>query len=388
MIPSSIPIPLPGGLHGPLPRFIAVSQKLSTDTVSDIDVAVSEEFGKFKSIDLKGKQIAVAVGSRGIVQQPLVVKALIRELREVGAIPFIIPAMGSHGGGNAAGQEAVLTGYGITDEQMGVPVRSSMDVVELVKLEDGTPIYCDKLAYEADFIIPINRIKPHTDFRAEHESGLIKMLAIGLSKHAGATALHFHGMGNFLDRDATLLKLAKESIPQLLFEEIDVLGIDEIGKNISGAGLDPNVTGRTSSKMPGFDSGPPIQRIMVRDLTEVTEGNATGIGVADVITQRVIQKMDWTKTYLNIITAGVLDGAKLPIVADTDRDAIGIGIRGCPGVESDKSRIVRIKNTLEMTEVWAAETMLPEIEKNSRLDIKSDPFECTFDNEGAIVGAI
>lgn len=430
MIPPTIPIPLPGGLHGSLPRFVSVSQSLSSETVADIDFSVAKEFEKFKSHYLKGKSVAIAVGSRGIKQQPLVVRALVQELKNVGAKPFIIPAMGSHGGGNAMGQEAVLTGYGITENTMGAAIRSSMDVIELAKLKDGTPIYCDKLAYEADFIIPVNRIKPHTDFRAEHESGLIKMLAIGVSKHAGATALHFHGMGkfstllpdasrvfiantnilfgigmvenaneemmhiemiapdHFFDRDATLLKLAKESIPQLLFEEIDVLVIDEIGKNVSGAGLDPNVTGRTSSNLPGFDNGVPIQRIIVRDLTDVTEGNATGIGVADVTTQRVIQKMDWTKTYLNIVTAGVLDGAKLPIVADTDRDAIGIGVRGCPGVASDKSKIVRVKNTLELTNVWATETMLPEIENNPRLQVTSDPFECNFDNEGAIMGGI
>ena len=197
MIPSSIPIPLPGGLHGPLPRFIAVSQKLSEDTVSNIDVTVAREFGKFKSLDLKDKTIAIAVGSRGIMQQPSVVKALINELKAVGSHPFIIPAMGSHGGGTATGQEAVLAGYGITEGQMEAPVRSSMEVVELGKLKDNTPVYCDKLAFEADFIIPVNRIKPHTSFRGKHESGLIKMLAIGLSKHAGATALHFHGMDNF-----------------------------------------------------------------------------------------------------------------------------------------------------------------------------------------------
>ena len=430
MIPSSIPIPLPGGLRGPLPRFVSVSQKLSEDRIANIDSTIASEFIKFKEINIRGKSIAIAVGSRGIMQQPFVVKALIQELKEAGGDPFIIPAMGSHGGGNASGQEAVLASYGITEIEMGVSIRSSMDVIELAKLGDGTPIYCDKLAYEADYIIPVNRIKPHTSFRAEHESGLIKMLAIGLSKHAGATALHFHGFenfhtllpaashvfiantkilfgvglvenaseemmhielispDNFFNRDAALLKLAQDSMPKLLFKEMDVLVIDEIGKNISGAGLDPNVTGRTSSNMPGFNSGPPIQRIIVRDLTEVTKGNATGIGVADVTTQRVVNKMDWTKTYLNVVTAGVLDGAKLPIVADTDRDAIGIGIRGCPGVDSDRARIVRIRNTLEMTSVWATETMIPEIEENSRLELMSDPFECIFDDEGMLVGTL
>ena len=430
MIPSSIPIPLPGGFHGKLPQFVEVSQKLSNEKISDIDSVITQEFSKFKSINLQDKSVAIAVGSRGIMQQSLVVRALIHELKHAGANPFIIPAMGSHGGGNAVGQEAVLTGYGITENLMGAPIKSSMDVVELAKLKDGTPIYCDKLAYEADFIIPVNRIKPHTSFRAVHESGLIKMLAIGVSKHAGATALHFHGMGNFstilpaaghafienasilfgvgmvenaneemmhiemippddfFNRDASLLKLAKDSMPQLLFEKIDVLVVDQIGKNISGAGLDPNVTGRTSSNLPGFELEFPIQRIIVRDLTDITEGNATGIGVADVTTQRVVAKMDWTKTYLNIVTAGVLDGARLPLVADTDRDAIGIGIRGCPGVSSENSKIVRIRNTLEMQEVWATETMLIDIEKNPRLNVTSEPFECKFDNEGAIMGSL
>jgi len=429
MLPSSIPIPIPGGLRGPLPKFVSVAQNFPLEAVPDIDAAIAAEFAKFKHVDLTGKSVAVGVGSRGIHRQPPVVRAVIRELKAAGAIPFIIPAMGSHGGGNAKGQEAVLAGYGMTEETMGAPVRASMDVVQLGQLENGTPVYCDKLASQADYIVVCNRVKPHTSFRADHESGLAKMLAIGMSKHEGATALHFHGFkhfhhlipeaagvflknakflfgvgmvenaredlrhvelvgpDDFFARDAALLKLAKDNIPRLLFEEIDLLIIDEIGKNISGAGLDPNVTGRAGSRMPGFSMGPPIGRIVVRDLTAVTEGNATGIGMADVTTQRVAGKMDWTKTYVNMVTAGALDGGKMPIVADTDQDAIGIGIRGCPGVASDQARIVRIRNTLEMTRVWASETMIDQIEANPRLQILSDPFECVFD-DGALLGTI
>jgi hypothetical protein len=193
---------------------------------------------------------------------------------------------------------------------------------------------------------------------------------------------------DFCARDAAMLEMARASIPQLLFEEMDVLVIDEIGKNISGAGLDPNVTGRAGSNEPGFERDNPIKRIVVRDLTDETEGNATGIGMSDVTTQRTVGKIDWTKTYLNMVTAGALDGGKLPIVADTDRDAIGIAIRGCPGVVSNKAHIVRVKNTLEMTKVWASETLLPEIEANPRLEALSDPFDCRFDNGGTLMGSV
>ena len=430
MLPSSIPIPIPGGLHDPLPRFVKVAQHFDLKKIANINMAVTEEFKKFASIDLKGKTVAIGVGSRGIKQQPLVVKALIDELVAAGANPFIIPAMGSHGGGSAEGQSSILAHYGYTETEMGVPIKSSLDVVELGRIHPNVPVYCDKLARAADYIIVCNRIKPHTDFRAIHESGLIKMLAIGMSKHAGATALHFHGMqkfstlmpaaaqvfldstpvlfgvamvenpeedlkklefvppDKFFERDAALLQLAKLSIPRLMFDTLDVLVIDEIGKDISGAGMDPNVTGKPASGLSGFDDAPTVNRIMVRDLTNLTEGNATGIGVADVTTQNLLRKIDWTKVYVNIVTAGVLEGARLPIVADTDQDALGIALRGCIGVQSKNSRIVRIKNTLEMTTIWASEPLIPEIEKNSDQELISDLFDMPFNKNGAITSPI
>ena len=430
MLPSSIPIPIPGGLHDPLPRFVEVGQKFDLSALSDINAAVAEQFQKFAEVNLTGKSVAIGVGSRGIKQQPEVVKALIRELKGAGAEPFIIPAMGSHGGGSAEGQTAVLASYGYTEENIGAPIRSSLEVVELGRIERDVPVYCDKLAMEADHIIMCNRVKPHTDFRANHESGLIKMVAIGMAKHAGATALHFHGMGNFktllpaaamvflektptlfgvamvenaeenlkhlefvapddfFHRDAALLEMAKTSIPRLYFDTVDVLIIDQIGKDISGAGMDPNVTGRPPSSLPGFDSGVAINRIVVRDLTKKTEGNSTGIGAADVTTQRLVQKVDWTKIYVNIVTAGVLEGARLPIVANTDRDAIGIALRGCFGVTPESSRIVRIKNTLEMTTVWASEPMIADIEKNHGQTLLSEPFNLEFDANDGLTGQV
>ena len=430
MLPSSIPIPIPGGLHDPLPRFVEVGQKFDLSALSDIDAVVAEQFQRFAEVNLTGKSVAIGVGSRGIKQQPEVVKALTGELKAAGAVPFIIPAMGSHGGGSAEGQTAVLASYGYTEENLGVPIRSSLEVVEVGRIEPDVPVYCDKLAMEADHIIMCNRVKPHTDFRANHESGLIKMVAIGMAKHAGATALHFHGMGNFktllpaaamvflektptlfgvamvenaeenlkhlefvapddfFHRDAALLEMAKTSIPRLYFDTVDVLIIDEIGKDISGAGMDPNVTGRPPSSLPGFDSGVTINRIVVRDLTKKTEGNSTGIGAADVTTQRLVQKVDWTKIYVNIVTAGVLEGARLPIVANTDRDAIGIALRGCFGVTSESSRIVRIKNTLEMTTVWASEPMVADIGKNQDQTLLSEPFNLEFDANDGLTGQV
>ena len=430
MFPNNVPIPLPGGLHGPLPRFIEVGQKLSTETVEDLDATIAQEFAKFSHIDLKGKTIAIGIGSRGIKPQAAVVHALLRELKAVGAEPFIFPAMGSHGGGSAEGQEGVLAEYGYTEATYGVPVKASMDVVQVGALEDNTPIYCDKIAYGADFIIPVNRVKPHTSFRGTYESGLCKMLAIGVSKHAGAAALHFHGFAhfhhlipeaaqvsldntnvlfgvgmvensledlrtvefvspeNYLERDAALQELAKVSIPQLLIKDIDVLIVDQIGKNISGAGMDPNVTGRCGAGMPGFDKGLRIGRVVIRDLTDKTQGNASGMGTADVTTQRMLKKIDWTKTYTNMVTAGVINGGKLPIVADTDRDAFGIAVRGCPGVSTEKARIIRVRNTLELTTIWVSETLLPAIENDPQFVIKSEPFELDFDADNALQGEI
>ena len=430
MLPKNIEIPMPGGLHGPLPRFIEIGQKLSTDTVKDLDVTIAHEFAKFSHIELKEKTVAIGIGSRGIKPQTPVVKALIRELKAAGAVPFMFPAMGSHGGGTAEGQKGVLAEYGYTEAAFGVPVKASMDVVEVGQLEDGTPVYCDKFAYEADYIIPVNRVKPHTSFRGKHESGLAKMLAIGVSKHAGAAALHFHGFAhfhhlipeaaqvsldntnvlfgvgmvensledlrtvefvdpkNYLVRDAALLEIAKASIPQLLIKDIDVLIVDQIGKNISGAGMDPNVTGRCGAGMPGFDVGLSIGRVVVRDLTDKTQGNASGMGTADVTTQRMLNKIDWTKTYTNMVTAGVINGARLPIVANTDRDAFGIAVRGCPGVSTEDARIVRIRNTLELRTIWVSETLLPEIASDPQLEIKSEPFELNFDSENDLKGEI
>ena len=425
MMPSSIPIPLPDGLHADLPRFIKVRQRFNDEQIEDTDAAVAEQFKRFSDIDLQGKSIAIGVGSRGIRPQPPVVRAVVRELKAAGAAPFIVPTMGSHGGGTAEGQTWILTDYGITEEYTGAPIRASMDVVTVGKLDDGTPIYCDKLAYEADYLIPCNRVKPHTDFRGKHESGLVKMLAIGMAKHVGAARIHLHGFEHFpevlpaaaqvfldntrmlfaiamvenaydklkhvelvtpdklIERDAELLKVAKANIPRFMFESIDVLVVNQLGKDISGCGMDPNATGRPSTGLPGFETLP-IREIVVLDLTEATHGNATGLSNADVTTRRLVEKMDWSATYVNIVTSGAIGGGKLPLVADTDNMALAIALRGVPRLVPKDARIVRINNTLELSEVWVTEGMREEVEANPDMEIIGDVFDARFDNEGAL----
>ncbi|MEL6998077.1 MAG: DUF362 domain-containing protein [Pseudomonadota bacterium] len=425
MIPSIIPIPLPGGLDMPLPKFLRARQRFDGDTVEDVAAAVAAEFEKFKHIDLTGKSVAVTVGSRGIRSQKPVVVAVIDELKKAGANPFIVPAMGSHGGGTAEGQQKIVEDYGMGADDMGVPLKSSMDVVELAEVVDGLKVYCDKNAYEADYIVPLNRVKPHTSFRGKWESGVCKMIAIGLGKHTGAVEMHRRGMARFpellppiteaflaktnvlfgvaivengyerlhtvnlippeqiVERDAELLELAKSLIPRLLLDQIDVLVVDEIGKNISGAGMDPNVTGRNSSKSNDF-AGPEIQQIVIRGLTEGTHGNATGLGVADVTTQAFVRQMDWTKTYVNLVTAGVPSGASLPLVANSDRDALFIAMRGCPMLEGATSRIVRIENTLDLGEIWVSEAMAADVAAHPEMEIIGEPFEISFDADGQL----
>lgn len=427
MVPHSIPIPMPGGFDIQLPKFMRVRQHFNSDRLADLDGRIADEFKKFGHVDLNGKRVAVGVGSRGIRPQPPVVQAVIRELKGAGADVFVVPAMGSHGGGTPEGQRGILLEYGMTEEFLGAPIHASMDVAQVGALKTGCPVYCDKLAYEADYIVPCNRVKPHTDFRAKHESGLIKMLTIGLAKHAGAEAIHQEGfadfhkvlpeaaeifLGNtkvlfgvamvenaydqllhvelvpsadFFERDAALLDLAKENIPRFLFQETDVLVVDQIGKDISGSGMDPNATGRPNTGLPGFDTGPKIHQIVVRDLTDATHGNATGLAGADVTTQRLVSKMDWSMTYVNIVTSGIISGAKLPLVADTDQQAIAVALRGCARVDAPQARVVRARNTLELADIWMTETMRDQVEAHPKMEVVGEPFAAEFDADGALM---
>ncbi len=331
------------------------------------------------------------------------------EVQRRGGRPFIVPAMGSHGGAVAEGQDALLAHYGVTERHIGCPIRASMDVVELGQLPSGERIYTDRIAYaEADLVIPVNRIKPHTDFHGTVESGLFKMLAIGLGKQRGADALHASGFENFpwlipaagrfvlehlripfgiatvengysqlalleaipsamiATREPALLEEARRRMARLPVARLDVLVIDQMGKEISGAGMDPNVLGRYyQQRLPG---GPDVQRIIVLDLTDATEGNAAGVGMADICTERVARKIDRMKTYINQLTAKLPEGGRLPLVAPNDRAAIQMAIASLRGAAYEAIRLLRIRSTKDLTQVWASEATLAELLAGGRAE--------------------
>jgi hypothetical protein len=332
--------------------------------------------------------------------------------------------MGSHGAATAEGQRKVLETYGITEAATGVPVRATMDTVVVGHLEDGTPVHMDRFASEADGIVVINRIKPHTGFRGPTESGLTKMLSIGIGKITGAATYHRHGMDRFAEllpkirdvhlahrnvlfgvgivenaydetarvelvpseqlatREPVLQDLAKRMMPQLFFDEIDVLVIEEMGKNISGAGFDPNITGRNRRNVQ-WTAKPLVKKIVVLGLTRVSHGNATGIGGADVITMRLFRDLDIASTYANVITAGNLDGAAIPIVMNNDRDAIALAVKTVVRVKPGDCRIVRVRNTLHLSEIEVSAPLLDEVRaRPEQFELVEPPHGWRFDGQG------
>lgn len=396
-----------------IPNMVKVRQIFQSQQLNDIEETVHREIYKEEILNMikPGQKIAIAVGSRGIYQLNRIVKALIDELLLLDTKPFIIPAMGSHGGGTEEGQRDVLKSYGITEEAMGIPIISSMDVVEIGRTNNGIPVFWDKIALNADIVIPIARIKPHTDFKGKIESGLCKMMTIGLGKHKGCSRLHQEGFesfadlipeaakividrtkvgfgiailenaydktavisaiaaSNILDREPILLEQAKNLMPKIMIPEIDVLIIDELGKDISGAGIDPNIIGRTTKGLlPGYN-GPIIKRIIVLDLTESTHGNACGIGLADFTVKSAVEKIDHIATYANVIASGNPEAGRIPVVMENEKEAIIAAIKCCPKIDESKPKIVKIKNTLQLGEIYISESLLSSIADNMQLEI-------------------
>lgn len=425
---EKVEIKIEGGFDLPLPDMVKIRQIFPAPVLENIESAVTSQVlqeGIRKRIK-PGARIAVAVGSRGIANIGRIVKALVDNLKQLGAYPIIVPAMGSHGGATAEGQREVLASYNITEETMGVPIESSMEVVQIASLDDGYPVYLDKIAYNSDAIIPVNRVKPHTDFKGTHESGLLKMLAIGLGKHKGATKIHTQGFSQFFrlipaigqtiikntpvifglailenayDQTAKVvavkaeeiyeeeLKLtaeAKSLLPKFLMSSIDVLIVNEIGKDVSGSGMDPNIIGRNVSNEPGF-AAPPIKKIVVLGMTEKTHGNATGIGLADVTTLSVVNQIDFDSTYANTITSTELTGAKIPLFTNNDKEAIAVAVKTSNRVEPPNVKIVRINNTLEMSEIEVSTTLIPELSGRNDIEILSGPYPLRFDQNGRLL---
>ncbi|RSL33608.1 DUF2088 domain-containing protein [Salibacterium salarium] len=415
-----------GKLDYKFPLMYKIKQECRFRPINDVRKDLTEKIIQTKSYEMiKPKsRIAITVGSRGIDQLKTVIGTIVEKIKEQNADPFIVPAMGSHGGGDAIAQQKILASYGITEEQVGAPIISSMKVVEIGRLRDGTPLYCDQTAYMADGIIIVNRIKPHTSFRGEIESGLTKMMTIGLGKHKGATAFHqkgFESMGEMLTQAAPiylknapitmgvaliensidklsklevvepnewfkkeidLLQNAWQRMPELPVNTIDVLVIDEMGKNISGAGMDPNIINRAGS--PAFTPAPApnINKIVVLDLTDESDGNAIGVGVADLITRRLVDKINLNDMYANAFTSTVLTGSRIPIPIKNDRDAIALAVK--TSNKTQKINLVHIKNTLEISELWVSEDCLSEINEKRGVSILKES-KIQFDDNGNLL---
>jgi hypothetical protein len=401
----------------PLPRIFKMRQKIASPRLADVEKEMNDLLDRFGlSQKVKpGERIALTAGSRGIRDKAKVLKAIVARLQALGAKPFIVPCMGSHGGATAEGQVNMLHHLGITEEFVGAPIVSSMEVKEIGRTSFGTPVLIDRnICEQAQKIIVVNRIKPHTDFDHEVESGISKMMVIGMGKHKGALMAHrltikngyamifkevlpvirralpfFFGVGiienqydqtaslhllkpeDFYEGEKALLKRAKEIMPRLPFKQMDVLVVDEIGKNISGAGMDPNVTGRLY-----FIGSPPLKepkitRIFVRDLTPETAGNAIGIGFADYTTTRLVKKIDPVPTRINSITGMGPECGRIPIAYDQDRDALQAAFDNSGVLDPKDLRLAWIKNTLEMEYLWAAESMLQEVKSNPDLEVVS-----------------
>lgn len=397
-----------------------VRQRVVTERTPDVAAAVR---AGLRALPLAayarpGMRVAVGVGSRGISCITEVVTAVVGELRAAGAEPFLVPAMGSHGGGTAEGQRAVLDGYGLGPATLGVPIYSDMDAAPIGETEDGTTVYFDRFANEADGVVIVNRIKEHTSFRGPWESGLMKMLAVGLGKRQGAAAYHARGVGetfpavarfilaqrpvlfgvgiveNGLHEPAriavipaarieaeepALLDLARTMRPGIPLEPLDLLIVQELGKDISGTGMDLNVIGMW--RRLGGPITPQFKVVAALDLTKNSHGNAIGVGHADLITQRLRDKIDLAATYTNCLTAGNLAGGKIPITLPTDRDVIHAATAG---VGERRARVVWVRNTLTLDTLWVSEALLSDVAAAPSLEQAGPLVNVTFDEQGAL----
>lgn len=408
----------------PLPRMARISYAQPTPAELD-DVAGTVQQGMrdagSQTIFRPGQRIAIAVGSRGIARLPEIVAAVVREIRACGAEPFIVPSMGSHGGATASGQSQVLAHLGVTEESTGAPIESSMDTTVVGVIPDGTEVHLDRLAVASDGIVIVARIKPHTAFRGPYESGLAKMISIGLGKQVGAATTHARGFGEMaemvpamarvalqnapirmavaalenahdrpfkivtvpadriMDEEPALLDEARAAMPRIPFSELDVLVVDRIGKNISGDGADPNVTGRYPTAF--ATGGPKVNKQVVLDLHDATAGNATGIGTADFITVRAAQKMDLGATYPNLLTSTVAGPARIPMMMPTDELALRAAVLTCNAVNRPP-RVVRIADTLHLQTMWISDELIGEAAQDPCITVTDPPAEIRFNEDG------
>ncbi len=412
------------------PAMIRIRQNFNTNSIQDIPEVVRSEIAKIKPREIiaPGNSVALTVGSRGIANLAVVLAELVSELKKIGAKPFIVPAMGSHGGATGEGQKKIIEHYNITEDTMDAPIKSSMEVVEIGSTPDGVPVLLDQNASRADHIIVVNRVKPHTDFKGEIESGLMKMMAIGLGKQKAADHYHnvFMRLGHYHvlttvareiirqcpiafglalvenQRDETeiiqaipanqieetereLLITAKDLLPRIPFDPIDLLIVDEMGKDISGTGMDQNVIARTVIPYHQVPTNPKITRIFVRDLSAGSEGNATAIGNADFTTKRLVDKIDRHATYMNAITSSCPEAVRIPPYYNSDREVIEAALNTIGDIEPQKARIVHILNTLKLEEMTISEAMVSVAEQLDNVSIIGSPDQMKFDAQGNLI---
>ena len=412
-----------------LPKFAQVHQRFEAPVVEDVGTTTEAEVGKMiAQIGMApGASVAVAAGSRGITNIAAIIKHTVNALRHAELQPFIVPAMGSHGGATSEGQLRVLNNYGISESTMGCPVRSEIEPEFLGKTADDLPVYIDRHALSADHIVIVNRIKPHTDFAGDIGSGLMKMMAIGLGKQKGASFYHgsvfeygfehmitsvssivmnkapiafglaiienaydqtAHIVGVPVDgleqKERELFQLANRLMPRLPFEDIDVLIVDQMGKNISGTGMDTNIIGRRMQNFEPEPVSPQILRIVVRDLTPESEGNAVGIGLADFTTERLVNSINRDYTYINSITGMGPQKARIPVYFDTDRKVIEAAFQTIGMKAPESGRAVRIKNTLHLGEVSISEALMDEVAMRDDLEVNDSLTALPFDQAGRL----
>lgn len=411
-----------------IPKLYKIRQDYSDNALSDPLAQTATALSRILAgKELRNKRIAVTAGSRGIPNYVGFLKEICAQLRARGAEPFVVPAMGSHGGATAQGQRQILEEYGICEQTIGAPILSSMQTVQYAAL-DGVPLLCDKLAFESDGIILFNKVKPHTDFRGEIESGLCKMAAIGLGKHAGASVLHRQGFSCFarlipevarrliatgkvlggigivqnaydavcavdaaepeeiLALDKRLQAVAKKNIARFKFPELDVLIIEQIGKNISGSGFDPNIIGRTYTADPGFNCILNLQKLVVCSVSPESEHNGVGIAQADVSTRRCLNSIDWSVLWTNSVTSTELTNGRIPIYMNTDREAIKLAIHSCNHTDASGIRLAKIHNTLCMQEIEVSQALYREILERDDIHVLKGPYEMEFDRDGNLPG--
>ncbi|MBA2692416.1 MAG: DUF2088 domain-containing protein [Rubrobacter sp.] len=409
-----------------LPKVVRVRQEFPRPRVEDIPAKLEEECGKaeIKRRIKAGMSVAITAGSRGISGIPEILRSLVGILESAGASPFIVPAMGSHGGATAEGQVGILRSLGVTEGSVGAEIRSSMEVVKVGETGRGVPVYMDKIASEADGVVVVGRVKQHTDFHADIESGLSKMAAIGLGKHEAALTLHALGVPGIRDhmveagevvfgsgkvlfgvgvvenayeetavieavppediarREAALLAESYKLAPRLPVSRMDILFVDELGKNFSGTGMDTNVVGRF--RIPGVEEpgSPEAKYLVVGDVSEASHGNALGVGLADLTTGRLFEKIDYEAMNQNVLTSTFLERAKAPMVMENDREAVEAAVRCNWGVAPEDTRFVRIPNTLHIREASLSENLVDEALGDGNVEVVGEAEEMEFDEGG------